>query len=104
MNVAAKAESVYFSVKGQVVIPRRLRKEFEIEEGTRALRGVHAGGHPHQTRHHQVHPRPARIAQGQGRDEGDDGRSQGRTGTLIPLPLRLERGEGRGEVSNFDLN
>ena len=36
MNVAQKAESVYFSVKGQVVIPRRLRKEFEIEEGTRA--------------------------------------------------------------------
>jgi AbrB family looped-hinge helix DNA binding protein len=36
MNVATKAGSVYFSVKGQVVIPRRLRKEFEIEEGTRA--------------------------------------------------------------------
>jgi AbrB family looped-hinge helix DNA binding protein len=36
MNVAAKAETVYFSIKGQVVIPRRLRKEFEIEEGTRA--------------------------------------------------------------------
>ncbi len=36
MNVATKAEPVYFSVKGQVVIPRRLRKEFEIEEGTRA--------------------------------------------------------------------
>jgi len=36
MNVAIKAESVYFSIKGQVVIPRRLRKEFEIEEGTRA--------------------------------------------------------------------
>ena len=36
MNVAVKAESVCFSVKGQVVIPRRLRKEFEIEEGTRA--------------------------------------------------------------------
>ena len=36
MSVAPKAESVYFSVKGQVVIPRRLRKEFEIEEGTRA--------------------------------------------------------------------
>jgi len=36
MNVAAKAESVYFSVKGQVVIPRRLRKEFEIEAGTKA--------------------------------------------------------------------
>ena len=36
MNVVTKADSVYFSVKGQVVIPRRLRKEFEIEEGTRA--------------------------------------------------------------------
>ena len=36
MNVATKAESVYFSIKGQVVIPRRLRKEFEIEEGMRA--------------------------------------------------------------------
>lgn len=36
MNVASKAESVYFSVKGQVVIPRRLRREYEIEEGTRA--------------------------------------------------------------------
>ena len=36
MTVATKAETVYFSVKGQVVIPRRLRKEFEIEEGTRA--------------------------------------------------------------------
>ena len=36
MNTATKAETVYFSVKGQVVIPRRLRKEFDIEEGTRA--------------------------------------------------------------------
>jgi AbrB family looped-hinge helix DNA binding protein len=35
-NMPAKTEMVYFSVKGQVVIPRRLRKEFEIEEGTRA--------------------------------------------------------------------
>ena len=37
MSVATKVESVYFSIKGQVVIPRRLRKEFEIEVGTRAL-------------------------------------------------------------------
>ena len=36
MSIPTKLESVYFSIKGQVVIPRRLRKEFEIEEGTRA--------------------------------------------------------------------
>lgn len=36
MSVSAKAESVYFSGNGRVVIPRRLRKEFEIEAGTRA--------------------------------------------------------------------
>jgi AbrB family looped-hinge helix DNA binding protein len=36
MNVRTPPESVCFSSKGQVVIPRRLRKEFEIEEGTRA--------------------------------------------------------------------
>lgn len=38
----ARPEIVYFSVKGQVVIPRRLRREFEIENGTRAL--VYAEG------------------------------------------------------------
>jgi len=37
MIVATKSESVYFSVKGQVVIPRWLRKEFDIEAGTRAV-------------------------------------------------------------------
>jgi len=36
MNAATRPEMVYFSIKGQVVIPRRLRREFEIEEGTRA--------------------------------------------------------------------
>lgn len=36
MNEATQVDTVYFSVKGQVVIPSRLRKEFEIEEGTRA--------------------------------------------------------------------
>ena len=36
MNVATKPDAVYFSSKGQIVIPRRLRREFEIEEGTRA--------------------------------------------------------------------
>ena len=32
-----KTETVNFGSKGQVVIPRRLRRDFEIEEGTRAL-------------------------------------------------------------------
>ena len=36
MITTTKTDLVWFSVKGQVVIPRRLRKEFEIEEGTRA--------------------------------------------------------------------
>jgi bifunctional DNA-binding transcriptional regulator/antitoxin component of YhaV-PrlF toxin-antitoxin module len=35
MKMATKADTVYFSVKGQVVIPRWLRREFDIEEGTR---------------------------------------------------------------------
>jgi AbrB family looped-hinge helix DNA binding protein len=36
MKVVKMPDTVYFSIKGQVVIPRRLRQEFEIEEGTRA--------------------------------------------------------------------
>jgi AbrB family looped-hinge helix DNA binding protein len=31
------AETVSFTVKGQVVIPRRIRREFEIETGTKAI-------------------------------------------------------------------
>ncbi len=37
MADTAKAETVSFTVKGQVVIPRRIRKEFEIENGTKAV-------------------------------------------------------------------
>ena len=36
MIVTHKLDTVHFGTKGQVVIPRRLRREFEIEEGTRA--------------------------------------------------------------------
>jgi AbrB family looped-hinge helix DNA binding protein len=36
MKSAESSEMVAFSSKGQVIIPRKLRKEFEIEEGTRA--------------------------------------------------------------------
>ncbi len=35
MNIT-NCDTVHFTAKGQVVIPRRFRKEFEIEEGTRA--------------------------------------------------------------------
>jgi len=37
MKIPDKTETVYFSTKGQVVIPRRLRLELEIEEGTKAI-------------------------------------------------------------------
>ena len=37
MKTTQETDAVYFSVKGQVVIPRWLRKEFDIEEGTRAV-------------------------------------------------------------------
>jgi AbrB family looped-hinge helix DNA binding protein len=36
MKTTHATDTIRFTVKGQVVIPRRLRKEFEIEEGTRA--------------------------------------------------------------------
>jgi AbrB family looped-hinge helix DNA binding protein len=37
MSDTTKAETVSFTVKGQVVIPRRIRREFEIENGTKAI-------------------------------------------------------------------
>jgi len=37
MNTTRPADSVRFTTKGQVVIPLRLRKQFHIAEGTRAL-------------------------------------------------------------------
>jgi AbrB family looped-hinge helix DNA binding protein len=36
MITTLKTDTVSFGAKGQVVIPRRLRKEFEIEDGTKA--------------------------------------------------------------------
>jgi AbrB family looped-hinge helix DNA binding protein len=36
MIATLRTDTVNFGAKGQVVIPRHLRKEFEIEEGTKA--------------------------------------------------------------------
>lgn len=37
MNAKPQPDSVRFTAKGQVVIPARLRREFHIEKGTRAV-------------------------------------------------------------------
>ena len=37
MNTTAQADTVWFTTKGQVVIPRRFRKLYHIEDGTRAI-------------------------------------------------------------------
>ena len=37
MNTTPPADSVWFTTKGQVVIPLRLRKLFHIQDGTRAI-------------------------------------------------------------------
>ena len=37
MNTTSPTDTVRFTTKGQVVIPRRLRKLFQIEDGTRAI-------------------------------------------------------------------
>ena len=36
MNTAFQTETVLFTTKGQVVIPARFRREFHIEDGTKA--------------------------------------------------------------------
>jgi AbrB family looped-hinge helix DNA binding protein len=37
MSGATKTDSVWFTTKGQVVIPAWLRKQFQIEDGTKAV-------------------------------------------------------------------
>ena len=37
MKTTDRTDTIYFTVKGQVVIPQWLRKLFDIENGTRAL-------------------------------------------------------------------
>lgn len=44
MNTTTKLDAVWFTTKGQVVIPLRLRKLFHIEKGTRAIVGATSEG------------------------------------------------------------
>ena len=44
MSMTEKLETVWFTTKGQVVIPARLRKQFEIEDGTKAVVQATADG------------------------------------------------------------
>jgi AbrB family looped-hinge helix DNA binding protein len=37
VNTTTQADTVWFTTKGQVVIPLRLRKLYHIEDGTRAI-------------------------------------------------------------------
>jgi AbrB family looped-hinge helix DNA binding protein len=37
ISMSSKIDSVWFTTKGQVVIPAWLRKQFQIEDGTRAI-------------------------------------------------------------------
>jgi AbrB family looped-hinge helix DNA binding protein len=37
VNTTAQSDTVWFTTKGQVVIPLRLRKLYHIEDGTRAI-------------------------------------------------------------------
>ena len=37
MSTIAKTDSVWFTTKGQVVIPAWLRRQFQIEDGTKAV-------------------------------------------------------------------
>lgn len=44
MNRTTQSETVWFTTKGQVVIPLRFRKLFHIEDGTRAILTVTEDG------------------------------------------------------------
>ena len=37
MSTTLKTDAVWFTSKGQVVIPARLRKQFHIQDGTKAM-------------------------------------------------------------------
>jgi AbrB family looped-hinge helix DNA binding protein len=44
MSTTLKSDAVWFTTKGQVVIPAWLRKQFQIEDGTKAVVEATADG------------------------------------------------------------
>ena len=44
LMIATKSDTVKFTTQGQIVIPRWLRRQFDIEEGTRAIVSVTPDG------------------------------------------------------------
>ena len=44
MSTTSKADAVRFTTKGQIVIPARLRKQFHIQDGTKAIVEATADG------------------------------------------------------------
>ncbi len=67
MNMTETTNAVWFTTKGQVVIPPRLRKQFHIEDGTKAIVEATAGRHSPETRHRRHHPAAARHPETQAR-------------------------------------
>lgn len=56
MSQTERTDTVSFTVKGQIVIPRWLRKDFEINEGTRAVvykHNDHIGPKPLTAQHYR---------------------------------------------------
>jgi len=44
MNASILSDTVHFTTKGQIVIPARFRREFQIQEGTKASISVTSEG------------------------------------------------------------
>ena len=73
MSMTDKLETVRFTTKGQVVIPLRLRKQFDIEDGTKAVVQATPGGYPSQTRDRGAHQARARDPEAHAWRQASDG-------------------------------
>lgn len=75
VKATSTTETVKFTSKGHVVIPARLRRQFQIEDGTKASVTTTPDG--------ILIRKPARLAQGKGSNESHDGRPQIREVALM---------------------